>query len=231
MKHQVTGQGYAGAIENLGIAIKNDPKNATAWLWRGITLKDMGYTAKSVADFEQCLSIDPAYVICRQYLALSLLAQGEIEAAIRQFEATFEDNFHSTDHAFVSYYVHSGQRNMALMIAALALGNPSAPVKHWIEAIEHPDEDHTFRVERFNEWGETYNIDVCDMDSVAIALKKEDCFPIVANAGLLWHPDTAYFRKTEAFKNYVNTHLMEFWQQNGFPSQCRALAEGDFECS
>jgi TolB-like protein len=231
MKHQETGEGYAGAIANLGIAIENDPKNATAWLWRGIIFRDMGYTSKSIADLEQCLSIDPAYTICRQYLASSLLNQGEIEAAIRQFEATFEQNFHSTDADFVSYYVHSGQRNMALMIAALILRHPAAPIKHWIEAIEHPEEDHTFRIGRFNEWGETFNIDVCDMDSVAIALKKEDCFTTVVNAGLLWHPDTAYFRKTDAFKSFVNTHLMEYWQQNGFPSQCRALDEGDFECS
>ena len=231
MKHQETGEGYAGAIANLGIAIENDPKNATAWLWRGIIFRDMGYTSKSVADLEQCLSIDPAYTICRQYLASSLLNQGEIETAIRHFEATFEENFHSTDADFVSYYVHSGQRNMALMIAALILRHPAAPVKHWIEAIEHPEEDHTFRIDRFNEWGGTYNIDVCDMDSVAIALKKEDCFTSVVNAGLLWHPDTAYFRKTDAFKSFVNAHLMEYWQQNGFPSKCRTLDEGDFECS
>jgi len=231
MKHQVTGEGYAGAIENLGIAIENDPKNATAWLWRGLTFKSMGYINKSVADLEQCLAIDPAYTICRQYLASSLLAQGKIEEAVRQFESTFEDNFHSADDAFISYYVHSGQRNMALMLAALALRNPSAPVKHWIEAIEDPVGDHAFRIGKFNEWGETFNIDVCDMDSVAIALRKEDCFPTIGNAGLMWHPDAAFYRKTQSFRDFVNTHLMEYWQQNGFPSQCRALAEEDFECN
>ena len=35
---------------------------------------------------------------------------------------------------------------------------------------------------------------------------------------------------TPTFKEYVNTHLMSYWQEHGFPPQCRALEEGDFEC-
>ena len=230
MEHETTGEGFAGAIENLDIAIKNDPKNATAWLWRGITFKDMGYIEQARTDFEQCLNVDAGYLICSQYLASSLLAAGKIEAAIRQFESTFEYNFHSTDESFVSYYVRTGQRNMAFLVAALALRKQFAPVRDWIEAIENPLEDHTARVERFNQWGAAYNIDVCDMNEVAVALRQDQCLPTLANAGLIWHPDAAYYRKTSSFKDFVNTHLMEYWQQNGFPSQCRALDGGDFEC-
>jgi TolB-like protein/tetratricopeptide (TPR) repeat protein len=231
MKHQVTGEGYAGAIKNLDIAIKNDPKNASAWLWRGITLKDMGYTEKALADFEQCLIVDAAYLNCSQYRAESLLALGQIEAAVSQLEATFEFNFHSTDDKFVSYYVHTGQLKMAYLVASLALRSPFAPISDWIDAIENPDEDHSHRVARFNEWGKESNIDICDMDAVAIALKQEQCFPRFASADLMWQPDTAYFRKTQAFKDFVNTNLMDYWQENGFPPQCQALDDGDFSCS
>ena len=230
MKHQTTGEGYGGAISNLDIAIQNDPNNATAWLWRGITIKDMGYIDKAVADFEQCLQIDPAYLICSQYLAMALLGQGKIEAAIKQFESTIEDNFHSNDTNFVSYYVHSGQRNMALVVAALAMRNDNAPVKYWIEAIEDPNGDHSSRVERFNEWGKDLNLDICDMDAVATAMRQDHCYPTVKNAGLMWQPDTAYYRKTPAFKEFVNTHFMEYWQANGFPRKCRPLDDGDFAC-
>ena len=231
MKHHVTGEGYEGAIRNLDTAIENNPKNATAWLWRGITLKDMGYIQRSLADFEACLEIDPAYLNCAQYRAESLLGLGRIEEAVNQLEATFEHNFHSTDDKFVSYYVRTGQRNMALLIASLAVRNPFAPVRDWIEAVENPDEDHSQRVARFNEWGEDYNIDVCNMDSVAIALKQDQCFPTIVNANLMWQPDTAYFRKTQAFKDFVNQHLMNYWTANGFPPQCRALDDGDFSCA
>jgi len=230
MKHETTGEGYTGAISNLDIAIANNPKNATAWLWRGITFKEMGYIEKGVEDFEQCLLIDAGYLNCSQHQAESLLALGEIEAAISQFEATFEANFHSTDDAFVSYYVHTGQRKMALLVAALALRRQFAPTRDWIEAIENPLEDHSSRIERFNKWGATHNMSVCNMGTVAIALQRDDCFSTIKNARLMWQPDTAYYRKTPAFKEFVNTHLMAYWQQNGFPSQCHALDDGDFAC-
>jgi len=230
MEHENTGEGYVGAIKNLDTAIEKNPKNATAWLWRGITFKDMGYFEKAVADFEQCLSLDPGYLICSQYLATSLLSMGQIEAGVKQFESTFEDNFHSTDEAFVSYYVNSGQRDMALLIAALGLRRQFAPVKDWIEAIENPLEDHTAQAERFNQWGADYNITVCDMNEVAVALRQEECFKSVSNANMNWHPDAAYYRKKPAFKEFVRANFMDYWQQNGFPPQCRELDDGDFEC-
>jgi hypothetical protein len=158
------------------------------------------------------------------------LGLGRIEEAVREMEATFEDNYHSTDDTFVSYYVHSGQRKVALLVAALALRKQFVPVKDWIEAIENPDDDHTARVVRFNQWGKPHNLDICDMESAAIALRQEQCYTMVTNATLMWQPDTAYFRKTPAFKEFVNTHLMDYWLENGFPAQCRALEAGDFEC-
>jgi TolB-like protein len=230
MKHQVTGEGYPGAIRNLDVSIENDPKNASAWLWRGITLKDMGYMEKALADFEQCLEVDAGYLNCSQHRAETLLALGRIEEAIRQFEATLEANFHSTSDAFVSYYVRTGQRKMALLVAALGLRRQFAPIRDWIEAIENPDENHSARVARFEAWGETHNIGICNMETVAIALQQEQCFPIVVNARLMWQPDTAYFRKKPAFKEYVNRHLMAYWQEHGFPPQCRPTNDGDFEC-
>lgn len=227
---EFTGEGYAGAIRNFDLALANDPKNATAWLWRGITLKEMGYLEKALVDFEQCLSIDAGYLNCQQYRAETLLGIGRVEEAVRQIEATFEANYHSTTDMFVSYYVHSGQRKTALLIAALSLRKEFVPVRDWIEAIESPDDDHTSRVARFNQWGAAHNMDICNMESVAIALRQEQCFPTIANAAMLWQPDTAYFRKKAAFKDFVNTHLMDYWLENGFPAQCRALEGGDFEC-
>jgi TolB-like protein len=230
MKHQVTGEGYPGAIRSLDLALGNDPKNATAWLWRGITLKDMGYIDKALADFEQCLEIDAGYLNCSQHRAEALLALGRIEEAVRQYEDTIAANFHSADDAFVSYYVRTGQRRTALLVAALSLRRPFAPIRDWIEAIENPAEDHSARVARFAAWGETQNIGICDMETVAIALRQEQCFPVVKNARLIWQPDTAGYRKTQAFKDYVNEHLMGYWQEHGFPPQCRPLEDGDFEC-
>ena len=230
LRHQVTGAGYIGAIKSLGTAIENDPRNATAILWRGISFKDMGYFEEALADFDQCLVVDAGYLNCTHHKAEALLAMGRIEEAIREFESTIEYNFHSATDAFVSYYVHTGQRKMAFLVASLGIRNPHAPVKDWIEAIENPDEDHSGRVARFVDWGKSYNLGICDMNTVAIAFRQEQCFSNVDNARLNWQPDTAWYRKTPAFKEYVNKHLMAYWQENGYPPQCRSLGDGDFEC-
>jgi tetratricopeptide (TPR) repeat protein len=231
MKHQITGDGYIGAIKNLDTAIKNNPKNATAWLWRGIIFRDLGYTEQSIADFEQCLKIDAGYMLCSRYLASSLLYQGQIEAAIAEFERTFQFNFRALEDQFVSYYVHTGQRNMAYLVAALDLADYKyAPVKDWIKALENPMEDHTAGVERFNQWASTYNIDVCDLDNIAIAFRQDECLLEPESTGLIWHPDAAYFRKTTAFKELVNTRLKNYWQENGHPPQCRVLDDGNYSC-
>ncbi len=230
MEHRKNSAGYASAMKNLNLAIENNPKNSTAWLWRGIALKDMGYIEKALDDFEQCLEIDAGYLNCAQHRAEALLGLGRIEEAVQQLESTFENNFHSTDDIFVSYYVKTGQRKLALLLASLAIRNPAAPIRDWIEAIENPDEDHSARVARFNEWGETFNLDICQMDGVAIALRQDQCYPMGENARLMWQPDTAYYRQTPAFKEFVHENFMDYWQEHGFPPQCRPLEEGDFEC-
>lgn len=231
MKHAKTGEGYIGAINNLDVAIKNNPKNATAWLWRGIIFRELGYTEQSVKDFEQCLQIDAGYLLCNRYLASGLLYLGSIEAAIRQFEHTFDSNFRALEDQFVSYYVHTGQRDMAYLVAALDLVDYKyGPVKDWIEAIDNPLEDHSARVERFNHWGADYNIDVCDLDNIAVAFRQDECLLDPLNAGLMWHPDASYFRKTAAFKAHVNANFGEYWQVNGYPPQCREVGDGEFDC-
>ena len=116
------------------------------------------------------------------------------------------------------------------MVAALVIRYQFAPVKDWIDAIEHPVSDHSARVAKFEKWGETFNLRICDMNTVAVAFRQDQCFSNVDNARLQWQPDSAWYRKTPAFKEYVNEHLMTYWVANGFPPQCQALEGGDFEC-
>lgn len=230
MKHYVTGSGYIGAIERLGTALKNDPRNATAHLWRGITLGEMGYLDRALADFEACLAIDPAYMNCQQWRAEALLGLGRVQDAIAQFEATLPYNFHSASDAFVSYYVRTGQMNMAYTVAALSLRLPFAPVRDLVAAIEDPAANRATAITRFEEWGRSHNLGICDMDMVAVALGREDCYTSFVNARLMWQPDTAAYRQSDDFKDWIRAHAMAYWQVAGFPEQCRDLGDGDFEC-
>ena len=229
MKYYVTGTGYAGAIDRLDTAIENDPRNATARLWRGITVGELGYLDHALEDFDACLAIDPAYLNCQQWRAEALLGLGRVQEAITQFEATLPYNFHSASDAFVSYYVRTGQMTRAHLVASLAMRLQFAPIKDWIAAIEDPATRPT-AIARFEEWGKDHNLGICDMDMVAVALGREDCYTEPANVRMMWQPDTAAYRQTPAFKAWINEHAMAFWREWGFPPQCRDLGEGEFAC-
>jgi tetratricopeptide (TPR) repeat protein len=190
---------------------------------------ELGYLDHALEDFDACLAIDPAYLNCQQWRAEALLGLGRVQEAVAQFEATLPDNFHSASDAFVSYYVRTGQKTRAYLVASLAMRLQFAPIRDWVAAIEDPTTRPT-AIARFEEWGQAHNLGICDMDMVAVALGREDCYTQTANVRMMWQPDTAAFRQTPAFKAWVNEHAMAFWHAWGFPPQCRDLGDGEFEC-
>ncbi len=54
-----------------------NPKNTTVYLWRTILFLELGYFDRAEQDARQCLEIDPAYEICRSFLAMAALFSGE----------------------------------------------------------------------------------------------------------------------------------------------------------
>jgi hypothetical protein len=47
----------------------------------------------------------------------------------------------------------------------------------------------------------------------------------------VWLPEFSGFRKTQIFKTFVRQQgLVNYWQDNGFPAQCRPIVADDFEC-
>jgi len=219
-------------MRQMDLAVSNDPNNATALLWRAMGYRALGYLEKAAIDFRQCLIVDVGYLNCKQHLAEVLLMQGEEQQGIKLYEQTLEENFHSLDEAFVSYYVRSGQRVTALLVADEATNNLYAPVKDWIHILEFPDEDHSLQTARILQWTKDSNMPLSRSYALALALGRFDQVQDSRiNAGrYIWHPDSKAFRKSEEFKQYIRQHFLSYWQQNGFPQQCRTVATDDFEC-
>jgi TolB-like protein len=219
-------------MENLDIAIRNDPKNATAWLWHGIALKELGHQERAIKSFQECLAIDPGYLNCRQHMAVAYLYMGNSEEATKHFEEVIEENFHSTDDEFVSHYTRSGQKLTALLLAATSVFGEYAPIKDWIDAIEDPDGNHTEGIARWRRWAATQNYTDCDLGAAIAAFRFHHCLgkEYDGTIQLIWHPDSIGFLNTPVFKEAINDQLMPYWKVHGFPPQCRDLGDGDFEC-
>jgi len=215
-------------------AIKRDPKNTTAWLWKGILFDFAGFMDEAIEDFQQCLAIDPGYLNCKQIMAKSYLSKGDTEAALRFHNETLEHVFHSISYAFVPTYVRTGHRLLAVHIADAKLGHDNAPVIEWIRAIENPDGDNSAGYARLKDWERRTDtgLDLHSIYNVFLTFKDYD--ELVAEdgaGGVPWLPEAEEFRASPQFKQFIlDSGTFEFWQSYGFPPQCRPIGDDDFEC-
>ncbi|MCW8925062.1 MAG: hypothetical protein OQJ84_02310 [Xanthomonadales bacterium] len=227
---------FVTARENLDMALENDPKNTTAWLWSGIFYKGLGFADNAIAHFQNCLDIDPGYQNCRQHQAEAYLNNGDNERALALFSETIEANFHSQDGPFIPLVATSGDRLLALYMADQWTGNSYAPVNGWIEALESPNADHAAQLHRFERWAAETGVDIGIYAGTLLAFKAYDYFVgpntmKTSDFGEIWNPHWVDFRQTTFFKQFIrNNNLLAYWRKAGFPKQCRPLGEVDFEC-
>ncbi|NIA28059.1 MAG: hypothetical protein GWP02_08385 [Desulfobulbaceae bacterium] len=235
---QATGDdaNYLGGVDYLDAAVEKDSKNTTAWLWKGLSLKQLGFLDDAISDFERCLAIDPMYQNCRQHLADTYLLKGDIDHAVELLELTLEYNFHSVTEEFVPYFVRNNRRSLALLIADVKTDLSDAPVVEWIRAIENPDGDNSAGLARLENWAGDSSVagrTLADLPQIYLAFRAYDELEQygAASRWILWHPDAAEFRGTPQFKRLIrNLGILDYWLERGFPSQCRPLGDNDFEC-
>jgi len=226
---------YLGAIDHLEAAVKKDSKNTTAWLWKGLSFKQLGFLDDAISDFERCLAIDPMYQNCRQHMATVYLMKGETDHAVELLELTLEYNFHSITENFVSHFVRDNRRYLAMLIADIKTDRDEAPVVEWIHAIENPDADNSAGLARLEDWASnsTTGRTIADLADIYVSFRAYDELEQFAkkSSWILWHPDAAEFRATPQFNRLVRKlGILDYWLERGFPSQCRPRGDNDFEC-
>jgi tetratricopeptide (TPR) repeat protein len=227
---------YLSGLDYLEAAVEKDDKNTSAWLWKALSNKQLGFIDAAISDLERCLSIDPMYQNCRQHMADAYLIKGDTNHAVELLELTLEFNFHSISESFVSYFVRNDQRYLAMLIADIKTGRDAAPVVEWIRAIENPDADNSLGLARLEDWAEKSETGraPADLPHINVSFRAFDELEKNVGSGrwILWHPDAAEFRGTPQFKRLVrNLGIYDYWLERGFPSQCRPLGDDDFECN
>jgi len=226
---------YLGGRDYLDEAVERDRKNTTAWLWRGLNFKQLGFLDKAISDFESCLAIDPMYQNCRQHMATAYLMKGDTDRAVELLEFTLEYGFHSITENFVSYLVRNNRRYLAMLIADIKTDLDAAPVVEWIRAIENPDADNSAGLARLEDWASNSRTGrtLADIPDIYLSFRAFDELEKggVTSSWILWHPDAVEFRGTPQFKRLVRAiGLVDYWFERGFPPQCRPRDDDDFEC-
>lgn len=184
---------------------------------------------------EQCLEIDPGYLNCGQHLANAYLIIGDVDTALKLCNETLEDLFHSMNDSFVSTYVRTGHRYLALLIADARLSSAGAPVIEWIRAIENPDVDNSRGFAHLKDWERQTNsgVTLTFTPSLFLSFRAYDDLAEDPNAAsyVFWHPDGDEFRRSPQLKAAVRAlGVFKYWQARGFPPHCKAVGDDDFEC-
>ncbi len=224
------------SMRNLDIALQNDPKNATAFHWKGIGLNLMGFFDEAIENHSRCLEIDPGYLNCQQFLAYAYLEKGMTDRALEIFEPTLDHNYHSLSDTFISVYVRRRQRVVALLLADLHFESNGAPVVEWIRALEDPKAYQRVAIERFERWEAETNPQIGIDHSPMLMLAMGDYARLSKNSigsalHYGWHPIAKDYRATVHFKNTVReSGTLKYWQAKGFPDFCRPLGGDNFEC-
>jgi TolB-like protein/Flp pilus assembly protein TadD len=226
---------FAASLGYFAAALEKDPKNSSAWLWQGLRQMELGFMEEAIASLNQCLAIDAGYLNCHQHLAYTYLLKGDVETALELSNETIEHMFHSTNDGFVSTYVRTGHRNLALYIADAKLESSGAPVIEWIRAIENPNADNSAGFARLKDWERHTDSELKLTWAPSIFLTFRAYEELTENAEwasyVFWHPDGDEFRTTPQFKALVRElGVYEYWQAQGFPPQCKPIGDDDFEC-
>jgi len=227
---------HEATLANFDKAVALDEQEATAVFWRGTFLMDLGYFDRSARDLSRCLEIDPAYEICRRGLAMNRLFAGDVAAAERLYEEGLLRGFNGNSDAFLFRQIEQGKRFAVLTANSFyfdALGQDwliepqfNAMIDRSFEfeavqkSIEAPYEAST---------GEALNW--TEHEYLALYFKNYAAITEFPDNPFWWFPYPQDFKRSPHRKRMIRDFgLFAYWQKHGFPPQCRAVSDDDFEC-
>ena len=221
---------------SLDRAIAADPRNETAFLWRAIAWMNLGWSDRALADLDQCLALDPAYPNCKRFKALALLHRGDTERALELFQQGAAVGF--VRNRFDSFILPLWEREQHLavhllldaraipvglrepLLASLVGERPADPaiIAEVERALADPQDALTIGV------GISALLWLREFDRAAES-------PELDSSSISHWERIPGLRNSPAFKRMIERlGVATYWRKHGFPPQCRALGDTDFEC-
>ena len=227
---------YEKSLALFDEALTRNPKNTTAYLWRTVVYLDLGYFDRAERDALQCLEIDPAYEICRSFLALAVLFDGDTTRALEIHETALRHGFYGNSVPFLFLYAATGEERTALI--ALASNNAGRGINKVTDYEYRALTDPAFDYE-----AEKTLIDQAYFRAGAATPDWDDTHPDYlfhyrqydklhsSELAYWWFPYPLEFRSSPHRKRLMREMgLPAYWRKHGFPPLCRPIGNDDFEC-
>ncbi len=236
----------ADAMAEYAKAIELNQRDEVAFGWRGESWRNLGFFDKAIADFEQCLAINPDYGNCRDGKGNALIMRGEVEAGL----ATLNDNLRrgfdgGANSTVIGVYAEQGN-DAALLYElnetarVLADGEMRWAVDMMYQAMKNPKYDRAAALKVLE----------ARLDGMGSRLEPESAMGAmtylifgahgqVRNKGDSWWWTTRGFpdwKSSPERKQWMRERgFDDYWRKHGFPPQCKPVGpqtadSGDFEC-
>ena len=222
--------GWDDSNESYTRAIERDATDATAYAFRAQNYIALGYFDKATSDNQRCQDVDPAYELCRRFVAMTYMFLGRNDDALRILEIGLENGYLFNDVAFVTTIAARGDRLGVLNTLAQTYEDDPQLVRPLFRALT----DHTLS-------------DRDRQDAVALVKQSKNSLTFVPSALLVlkayeeitstgitpaiwWARDPMWLKSPSRKRLMQSWHLPEYWRKHGFPPQCRPIGESDFEC-
>jgi tetratricopeptide (TPR) repeat protein len=220
-------------------AIAADRRNATAYLWRGISWLNLGFFDRAIADFDRCLELEPAYSNAQRHKAMALLWSGKSDEALALFEQGVRQGFVlSRSENFVAPLVAQGNL-LAAQLLMDDMGFPPEERNLLLDALQRPvppRQEAVAHISAFLSHADLPNLQLVASHAY-LWLGAFDRAVVVDDpadqAILSWERYPPAFRNSPAFRRSLEVRgVTAYWRMKGFPPQCRAVGKRkqDFTC-
>ncbi len=223
----------AEVMQGFDAAVEADPNNVDLLNWRGRWLGFVGRFADAERDFRHCREVEPAYAPCRINLATALIILERHEDASREFvDAAAQGAMIASE--FTLLLLHALDKREAFYLQAATL----PALRGWYdmeaiyEALGAPDADHANLRARISAatGGAAGTPGAVGFDRSVMLIALGDNVQTLPN-WITWLPNLQAHRQSPAFRaNVVASGRLRYWQEHGFPAQCRAVGKDDFAC-
>jgi TolB-like protein len=229
---------FAGVLANLDKAVAADPRNATAFLWRGIAWTKLGFFDRALADLDHAIALEPGYLNVSRHKALALLLAGKEEEAFALYESGFAKGFvNSRSENFIAPLYARGHRAEAMLLMGIEKMPPDLR-EAILTRFDHPDKPianaralaeryaDELKDPAFTNFDDTFlRLWLGDYEGVA------DADDSVTTTIATWDRYPASFRNSPGMKRKLNAiGAVTYWRANGFPPQCHPVGAADFNC-
>ena len=235
---------WSYVVDNFNQALKLNPDDANLYNWRALFWEAVGFTERALEDYETCLELDPSYLNCGYNHHNLLIATGREAEAAALHRSWMQKGtlLQLTNPTFV--HLQARNRNYDDLLLALNLlkieSYPNQPwiVKELFEAFTNPEFDHPQRLKLFEErLANSINAtgvdrsNSTDRNTIQIAFQNFDRAIDRPNGVTFSHWQFYEGITTEQKRHQIiESGLPAFWHEHGFPPQCRAVGQDDFEC-